>query len=137
MCFTFLLIPLFFLYTRATTITSFSNYVVNLNSKQESQDELLILISKQINEKFTDIYTLELFSFECRKTKTKLITLTDVNSAMNQSEFKANTRGWRQVRPRQDCVMPTRLTASAWRKTNWCINCVLMRVMERRERDNS
>ena len=38
-------------------------------------------------------------------------------------------------------VMPalkrTRLTASAWRKTNWCINCVLMRVMERRERDNS
>ena len=21
--------------------------------------------------------------------------------------------------------------------TNWCINCVLMRVMERRERDNS
>ena len=38
-------------------------------------------------------------------------------------------------------VMPalkrTRLTASAWRKANWCINCVLMRVMERRERDNS
>ena len=38
-------------------------------------------------------------------------------------------------------VMPalkrTRLTASAWRKTNWCINCALMRVMERRERDNS
>ena len=37
-------------------------------------------------------------------------------------------------------VMPalkrTRLTASAWRKANWCINCVLMRVMERRERDN-
>ena len=35
-----------------------------------------------------------------------------------------------------DCVMPalkrTRLTASAWRKANWCINCVLMRVMERR-----
>ena len=31
----------------------------------------------------------------------------------------------------------TRLTASAWRKANWCINCVLMRVMERRERDNS
>ena len=29
----------------------------------------------------------------------------------------------------------TRLTASAWRKANWCINCVLMRVMERRERD--
>ena len=33
-------------------------------------------------------------------------------------------------------VMPalkrTRLTASAWRETNWCINCVLMRVMERR-----
>ena len=26
----------------------------------------------------------------------------------------------------------TRLTASAWRKANWCINCVLMRVMERR-----
>ena len=23
----------------------------------------------------------------------------------------------------------TRLTASAWRKANWCINCVLMRVM--------
>ena len=40
-----------------------------------------------------------------------------------------------------DSVMPalkrTRLTASAWRKANWCINCVLMRVMERRERDNS
>ena len=38
-------------------------------------------------------------------------------------------------------VMPalkrTRLTASAWPKANWCINCVLMRVMERRERDNS
>ena len=38
-------------------------------------------------------------------------------------------------------VMPalkrTRLTASAWRKANWCINCVLIRVMERRERDNS
>ena len=37
-------------------------------------------------------------------------------------------------------VMPalkrTRLTASAWRKANWCINCVLMRVMERRERDS-
>ena len=40
-----------------------------------------------------------------------------------------------------DSVMPalkrTRLTASAWRKANWCINCVLMRVMERRERDKS
>ena len=40
-----------------------------------------------------------------------------------------------------NCVMPalkrTRLTASAWREANWCINCVLMRVMERRERDNS
>ena len=39
-----------------------------------------------------------------------------------------------------NCVMPalkrTRLTALAWRKANWCINCVLMRVMERRERDN-
>ena len=38
-------------------------------------------------------------------------------------------------------VMPalkrTRLTASVWWKTNWCINCVLMRVMECRERDNS
>ena len=38
-------------------------------------------------------------------------------------------------------VMPalkrTRLTASAWRKANWCINCVLMRVMERRERDTA
>ena len=41
----------------------------------------------------------------------------------------------------ENSVMPalkrTRLTASAWRKANWCINCVLMRVMERRERDNS
>ena len=27
----------------------------------------------------------------------------------------------------------TRLTASAWRKATWCINCVLMRVMERGE----
>ena len=30
-------------------------------------------------------------------------------------------------------VMPalkrTRLTASTWRKANWCINCVLMRIM--------
>ena len=42
---------------------------------------------------------------------------------------------------KRNSVMPalkrTRLTASAWRKANWCINCVLMRVMERRERDNS
>ena len=31
----------------------------------------------------------------------------------------------------------TWLTASVWRKTNWCINCALMKLMERRERDNS
>ena len=41
---------------------------------------------------------------------------------------------WKSVMP---ALKRTRLTASAWRKANWCINCVLMRVMERRERDNS
>ena len=49
--------------------------------------------------------------------------------------------GWHLPGSVENSVMPalkrTRLTASAWRKTNWCINCVLMRVMERRERDNS
>ena len=29
------------------------------------------------------------------------------------------------------------LAAAATKMLNWCINCVLMRVMERRERDNS
>ena len=41
---------------------------------------------------------------------------------------------WNSVMP---ALKRTRLTVSAWRKTNWCINCVLMRVMERCERDNS
>ena len=41
-----------------------------------------------------------------------------------------------ELKKKEQCKR-TRLTASAWRKANWCINCVLMRVMERRERDNS
>ena len=43
------------------------------------------------------------FSIECRKTKTKVITLanaTDVNNTTSQSEFEANTHDtcdWRQA----------------------------------------
>ena len=58
--------------------------------------------------------------------------------------FRTETVFKMQILPRHKIiysVMPalkrTRLTASAWRKANWCINCVLMRVMERHERDNS
>ena len=47
---------------------------------------------------------LERFSFECGKTETKVITLTnynrpatDVNSAMNQSEFEETVCNQRQA----------------------------------------
>ena len=47
------------------------------------------------------MHALERFSFECRKTKTKVITLTNykhVNNKMDQSEFEANTCSRRQAR---------------------------------------
>ena len=64
---------------------------------------------------FLKSLTIEQFSIDCHKTKTKVITLTnhnsinnvmnqsefeanDVNSAMNQSEFEENTCSWRQAR---------------------------------------
>ena len=60
----------------------------------------------------------------------------DSNENVNNDNKKNN-----RLNSQNNSVMPalkrTRLTASAWRKANWCINCVLMRVMERRERDNS
>ena len=46
-------------------------------------------------------FLLERFSIECRKTKIKVITLANhnrPNSAINQSEFKANTCNQRQAR---------------------------------------
>ena len=61
--------------------------------------------------------------------------LESVNSCKDLGVHVSRDLSW------SNSVMPalkrTRLAASAWRKANWCINCVLMRVMERRERDNS
>ena len=74
---------------------------------------------KGTNSKAT--LAIEQFSIECRKTKTKVITLTNHisrNNPMNQSELEANTCSRRQAR-KNACRQVTigfGFTSAWWRK---------------------